>query len=104
MLCLICATQRRRLIQAFVLERFYRVCSALYFFKVSKFEEYWDISFLLQFCEKIFIMTKRQRNLLDMYTKMNSNTFNVEISDSPISQDSHGSSNQLNVIQKENLE
>ena len=49
-------------------------------------------------------MAKRQRNLLDMYTKVNSNTSNVEISDSPISQDSHGSSNQLNVIQKANLD
>ena len=48
-------------------------------------------------------MAKRQRNLLDMYTKVNSNTSNVKISDSPISQDSHGSSNQLNAIQKENL-
>ena len=56
------------------------------------------------FFEKTSIMTKMQGNLLVMYTKVNSNTFNVEISDSPISQDSHGSSNLLNVIQKTNLE
>lgn len=49
-------------------------------------------------------MAKRQRNLLDMYTKVNSNTSIVEVSDSPISQDNHGSSNQLNDIQKTNLE
>ena len=36
-----------------------------------------------------------------MYTKVNSKTSNTGISDSPISQDSHGSGNQLNVIQKE---
>ena len=36
-----------------------------------------------------------------MYTKVNSNKSNVKISDSPISQDTHGSSNQLNIIQKQ---
>ena len=81
------------------------MCAPLCIF--SKFPGLKDIGifhFCCNFVKKTSIMAKRQRNLLDMYTKVNSNTSNVEISDSPISQDSHGSSNQLNVIQKENLE
>ena len=58
-LWLICATQRRRLIQT----------SASHFSKDSRFEGYWGISFLLQFFEKTSIMVKRQRNLLECTTK-----------------------------------
>ena len=86
------------------LQRLHRACFAFYSFKVSKFEGYEGISFLLQFFEIRSVIAKWQRNLLDMYTKVNSNTSNVEISDSRISQNSHGSSNQLNVIPKENFE
>ena len=44
-------------------------------------------------------MAKRQKNLLDIYTKVNFNTSIVEVSDSPISQNNHDSSNQLNDIE-----
>ena len=99
MLWLIYAAQRKRLIQTSLLQRLRCVCSALHFSKVSRFERYWDISFLLQFLKKTCIMAKRQKNLLDIYTKVNFNTSIVEVSDSPISQNNHDSSNQLNDIE-----